>query len=91
MQRELSEIDMEIDFLLTSSPSCILNEEGMNLLLVLKGCKEKFIAHELLSWQLKSRTKWAELGDANTKYFHSIALAHRNHNSIRDMQDEDDS
>ena len=62
----------------------------MNNLVVLKGRKEKFLAHELLSWQLKSRTKWVELGDANTKFFHGMASTHRNFNAICALKNEED-
>ena len=62
----------------------------MNLLLSLKGRKEIFLAHELLTQQLKSIFKWTELGDANTKFFHSFASARRNFNAIWALKDEED-
>ena len=36
------------------------------------------------------RTKWVEHGDANTKYFQSIATARKNHNSIWALKDDED-
>ena len=73
MKLESSMIDLEINALLAANPSCILSLENSNILRSLRDRKKKLLAHELLSWQLKSRTKWVELGDANTKLFHSIA------------------
>jgi len=66
-------------YLLTLS---ILSSEDTTSLRALRERKFKILAHELLIWKLKSRSTWVELGDANTKYFHSLALARRNHNSI---------
>ena len=37
---------------------------------------------------LQSRMTWANLGDANTKFFHSMASARRNQNAIWGLQDE---
>ena len=53
--------------------------------------KENFTAHELFTWQLKSKTSWAAQGDANTKYFHSIALGHMNQNAIWYLKDDEDN
>ena len=34
---------------------------------------------------------WATLGDSNTKFFHSIASARKNHNSIWGLENEEGS
>ena len=41
-----------------------------------------------MTWQLKSRTKWALYGDSNTKFFHALASGRRNQNSIWSLLDE---
>ena len=82
MKREFLEVDCEIQSLLASDPSGLLSVEDMEALKSLRGIKAKPLAHKITTWMLKSRIKWAEMGDANTKYFHSIALPRRNHNSI---------
>lgn len=38
--------------------------------------------------KLKSRLKWIELGDSDTKFFHSFASTRRNFNAIWPLQDE---
>ena len=48
----------------------------------MKNKKENIIAHEVLSWKLKSRIDWIKHGDANTKFFHGVASARRNFNAI---------
>ena len=45
--------------------------------------------HYLLTWQLKSRAKWALHGDSNIKYFHVLASGRRNHNAIWALEEED--
>ena len=37
---------------------------------------------------LQIRMTWENMGDANTKFFHSVASARRNQNAISDLQDE---
>ena len=45
--------------------------------------------HELQSTRIQSRLTWASQGDANTKFFHVVPSARRNHNAIRGLKDED--
>ena len=82
MLKDLYEIDSGIQSLLDSRPLRILNEQELNIMLSLKNCKEKYSAHECLTWKLKSRIKWNELGDANTIFFYSYASSRRNFKSI---------
>ena len=71
----LTDLDKEIHSLLTSCPSGVLSEDEAMSLSFLKGNKEKLLVHEVLTWKLKSIIIWIELGDANTKFFHSFASA----------------
>ena len=91
MKRESSAIDLEINSLISALPSGLLSLEDMNTLHVLEDRKDKFIAHEILTWKLKRRTKWVELGDANTKYFHTLASPRRKFNSIWALKNEEDA
>ena len=90
MKREYLEVDGEINSFLASGPSGIFSLEDLESLKALRGRKAKLIVHEIMTWQLKSRTKWDEMGDANTKYFHSIALARRIFKSVWALKDEED-
>ena len=56
---------------------------------MLRSKKKKLLDHILLTWQLKSHTKWALHGDCNTKFFHALASGRRNHNTIWSLMDED--
>ena len=91
MNKVSLELYLEIKALLASYPSRILSLEVVGTLQVFRNRKKKLIEHELLSWQLKSRIKWAKLGDANTKLFHSVSLACRNYNTIWALMDEEDT
>ena len=62
----------------------------MNLMLSIKGHKYKYMAHEILTWNLKRRIKWTELGDAKNKFFHSYASTLRNFNAIWALKNEED-
>ena len=66
-------MDCEIQSLLASDPSGLLSVEDMEALKALRGRKAKLLTHEITTWMLKNMIKWDEMGDANTKYFHSIA------------------
>ena len=83
-------IDLEIHSLISSCPSGILFMEDLNTMHVLRDHKDKLLAHELLTWQLKSSTKWSEIGNAITTYFHNLASARRNFSSIWALKNEED-
>lgn len=90
MKKESFKINEDINSFLTAFPSGILSLQDMNTLHALKDRKNLLMTHELLTWQLKRRTKWNELGDANTKFFHSIASSCRNFNSIWSLKNKED-
>jgi len=41
-------------------------------------------------WFQKSREKWVELGDRNTKYFHTSTIIRRCRNRIEALKDNED-
>ena len=84
-------MDLEIWTLLTSTTLGILSQVDQMTLNELRLKKKSLMAHELLTWQLNGRTTWAAQGDANTKYFHSIASGRRNHNAIWALKDDEDN
>ena len=61
----VTEIELEIQSLLISRPLGILYENEIVQLSSLKCCKESYLAHELLTSKLKSRSNWICEGDAN--------------------------
>ena len=75
-------LEEEISSLLLSSHSAILNDEQNHRLISLKADLQKLLDHELYSARLQSRVAWASNGDANTKYFHAMPSARKNHNAI---------
>ena len=81
-------LENEINALLSSTPSAILSKDQHEKLLSLKKDLQKLLDHEIYSAKLQSRVTWASKGDANTKYFHAVALARKNHNAIWSLQDE---
>ena len=81
-------LEDEISTLLHSSQSTILNDEQQCRLNSLKVDLQKLLDHEMYSTRLQSRVTWALNGDANTKYFHVVASAQKNHNAIWSLQDD---
>ena len=73
--------------MLTLFPLGILPELDAHIMDSLKVKKGKLLAHEVLTWRLKSRALWIEQGDSNTKYFHSFATSRCNHKTIWDLDD----
>ena len=88
MDANSKRLDLEISSLLTNSSFGILSQEEQISLSQLRFEKKKILDHHLLTWQLKSRTKWALEGDSNTKFFHVVAPGKRNQNSIWSLMDE---
>ena len=56
--KEISEIDLAILTLLLSHHSGIHTEEATSSLLLLKARKDSLLAHQILTWKLKSRVEW---------------------------------
>ena len=88
MKDKSAVLENEINALLSSTPSAILKKEQHEKLLLLKNGLHKFLDHEIYSAKLQSRVTWDSKGDANTKYFHVVASAWKNHNAIWSLQDE---
>ena len=88
MKQDLISIDSEIKNLLGSSMSGILSSQDLIRLSELRSKMHHLMDHELRSTLLQSRMTWENLGDANTKYFHAVASAHRNQNDIWGLEDD---
>ena len=86
--KEISEIDLAILTLLSSHHFSILTKEATYSLLLLKSRKDSLLAHQILTWKLKSRVDWIQEGDANTKFFHSFASARRNSKAIGELNNQ---
>ena len=82
MKLEYVEIEENICELLAAYPSGIISPNDTLSLKSLRARKNNILIHELLTWQLKSRIQWDVLGDANTKFFHSISSTRRTSNTI---------
>ena len=73
MKEKIILIEEEIKILLESSSIGLLCSLDNNRLLALREELHRLMDHEIQSNRLQSRMTWASLGDANTKFFHSVA------------------
>ena len=89
LKEKSSFLEEEISSILLSSHSAILDDVQHSRLMSLKEDLQKLLDHELYSTRLQSRVTWATNGDANTKYFHAVASARKNHNAIWNLKDEE--
>ena len=81
-------LEDEINTLPESSSSGILGASDQSRLKALRLELQSWVDHELQSARLQSRLSWALQGDANTKFFHVVASARKNHNAIWGLEDE---
>ena len=88
MDGYLIHIENSITTLLSHSFSGILADGDLAHLSLLRSMRKLILDHSLLTWQLKSRSKWDLQGDSNTKYFHMLATGRRNQNTIWSLSDE---
>ena len=82
MDTESSNLEAAIESILAGPSKGILSNEQIVRLSQLNAGRTRILEHFQLTWQLKSRIKWAQQGDANTKYFHAVASGRRTQNSI---------
>ena len=82
MELDSLKLDEEIGALLSGSSFGILSLEDQLNLNLIHSKKKNLLDHYLLTWQLKSKAKWALYGDSNTKVFHALASGRRNQNAI---------
>lgn len=60
----------------------VMNEEGQGEERALKSRIDALWKREEIYWKKRSRVKWLDHGDKNTKYFHQTSLARRRRNKI---------
>ena len=64
-----TKLDLAIESFLAGPTFGILTKEQSAHLSLLSAEKQRILSHLQLTWQLKSRTKWALQGDSNTNFF----------------------
>ncbi|XP_072952512.1 uncharacterized protein [Typha angustifolia] len=67
----------------------LLSEEGMQSLRSFYNCKIALNRQLNIKWLQRSRLRWTEDGDRNTKFFHLSATMRRRRNSIAGILGED--
>ena len=86
---ELSLVENEIADLLEVEHTITFNSVEKDRLLLLQHRKDQLLLLQEITWRLKSRALWIEVGDKNTKYFHAYANQRRNINSIWNIQNDE--
>ena len=87
--KDLLSIDSKIKALFDACPLGISLAYQSIDLAYLKFKKAKILAHEVLTWKLKSKINWINQGDPNTKFFHNTDSSRRNSNAIWALNNEE--
>ncbi|XP_026405470.1 uncharacterized protein LOC113300482 [Papaver somniferum] len=82
---KLNAILSEIQTLDGLAENNILSDDELSAQLQHKSDFEKISKMEEISWKIKSKTKWLQEGDRNTRFFISNASARRRYNRIRQL------
>ena len=88
---ELVSNEFDIARILIDFPAGICDEEIRDKLKCLSESQFSILKRKEETAHQKSRLKWNECGDNNTKFYHQFANARRIHNHIWDLQTEDGS
>ena len=88
---ELVTIESNIASIMTDFPVGICDEMVYDQLKCLHTAHRSILQRIEETAHQKSRLKWNESGDSNTKFYHQFANARRIHNHIWDLQAEDGS
>ena len=88
---ELVTIEFDIAKILIDFPAGICDEEVSVQLKCLSESQISILKRIEETTHQKSRLKWNESGDSNTKFYHHFTDARRIHNHIWDLQAEDGS
>jgi len=88
LQSELLQIDSKKVVIFDKCLTQIFAQVDLETLKILKQEKEKILAIEENTWQLKSKAIWLNSGDKNTKFFHKYDNMIRTQNTIWDIEDD---
>ncbi|XP_072981904.1 uncharacterized protein [Typha latifolia] len=90
VERRLSDTNTKLANLEELDANGQLPEEGMQRLRSLYNCKIALNRQLNIKWLQRSRLRWTEDGDRNTKFFHISATIRRKRNKISGILDGED-
>jgi hypothetical protein len=87
-QKIISSLEEEIRATLSNLPRSGLYPLNSCRLKSLETERNRLLLIEEEHWRQRSRAVWLKCGDQNTKYFHKVASAKRNHKHLWDIWDD---
>jgi hypothetical protein len=89
LKKQIEKVNSVIEMLDNFEEIRVLNDIEWNLRDILKSHVISLLQHQKAYWKQRGKIKWVNLGDANTRFFHTKATINYRHNYIAMLKENE--